>query len=87
MPLCHTSEASSNPSDAQKNWIWKRESSKCFSCDIGSDFALTLVDDQIEEARASLDLFRSYEDKWEAVIESGAWPSALPPSSHMNYFS
>ncbi|KLO20515.1 hypothetical protein SCHPADRAFT_912094 [Schizopora paradoxa] len=41
----------------------------------------------IEEARASLDLFRSYEDKWESVIDSGAWPSALPPSSHQNYFS
>jgi len=41
----------------------------------------------IEEARASLDLFRSYEERWEALVEAGAWPSALPPSSYMQYFS
>lgn len=59
----------------------------CLPFTVVSHFALTWVDDQIEEARASMDLFRSYEDKWEAVIDSGAWPSALPPSSYMKYFS
>ncbi|KAI0786055.1 hypothetical protein C8Q75DRAFT_808837 [Abortiporus biennis] len=33
-----------------------------------------------EQARATLDLFRSCEQVWENIIKSGAWPCCLPPS-------
>ncbi|EJD04298.1 uncharacterized protein FOMMEDRAFT_28031 [Fomitiporia mediterranea MF3/22] len=41
----------------------------------------------LEEARAALDLFRSYEEPWEDEIRGGGWPSALPPSSYSRFFS
>ncbi|KAH8120573.1 hypothetical protein DFH11DRAFT_74416 [Phellopilus nigrolimitatus] len=41
----------------------------------------------LEEARAALDLFRSYEDQWEDEVRAGAWPSALPPSSYGRFFT
>ncbi|KAF7794705.1 hypothetical protein EIP86_005843 [Pleurotus ostreatoroseus] len=40
-----------------------------------------------EEARASLDLFRSCEQVWEGIIASGAWPCALPPAAYANCFT
>ena len=42
---------------------------------------------QVENARAALDLFRSYEDPWENAIRGGSWPSALPPSSYRQLFN
>ncbi|PCH33405.1 hypothetical protein WOLCODRAFT_147504 [Wolfiporia cocos MD-104 SS10] len=41
----------------------------------------------LEHARAALDLFRSCEHTWEEIIESGAWPCALPPSTYANCFT
>ncbi|KAJ3482069.1 hypothetical protein NLI96_g7233 [Meripilus lineatus] len=41
----------------------------------------------IEEARASLDLFRSCEQIWEGIVKSGAWPCALPPAANGNCFT
>ncbi|KAF8898823.1 ribonuclease H-like domain-containing protein [Infundibulicybe gibba] len=35
----------------------------------------------LENARASLDLYRSYAEEWEEAISGGNWPSALPPST------
>ncbi|KAF4572993.1 RNA exonuclease 4 [Pleurotus pulmonarius] len=35
----------------------------------------------LENARAALDLYRSYSGEWEASISKGDWPSALPPST------
>jgi len=37
--------------------------------------------DPTENARAALDLYRSYAATWEASIASAQWPCALPPSS------
>ena len=34
---------------------------------------------QLEEARATIDLFRSCEILWEDIIKSGSWPCCLPP--------
>lgn len=36
---------------------------------------------QLENARASLDLYRSYSNEWEGAISTGQWPSHLPPST------
>lgn len=52
-----------------------------------SDFILIFPFIKLEEARAALDLFRSYEDPWEDEIRAGAWPSALPPTSFSQFFS
>lgn len=41
----------------------------------------------VEDARAALDLFRSYEDPWEDEIRAGGWPCALPPSRFSRFFS
>ncbi|KAL5495586.1 hypothetical protein ACEPAI_1049 [Sanghuangporus weigelae] len=41
----------------------------------------------LEEARAALDLFRSYEDPWENEIRGGTWPSALPPTAFSQFFT
>ncbi|KAI0053330.1 hypothetical protein FA95DRAFT_1552372 [Auriscalpium vulgare] len=35
----------------------------------------------MENARASLDLYRSQAGEWEKAITEGHWPAALPPSS------
>ncbi|CAL1696445.1 unnamed protein product [Somion occarium] len=40
----------------------------------------------VEEARASLDLFRSCEQLWEDIVKSGAWPCCLPPTAYGNCF-
>ena len=42
---------------------------------------------QTEEARASLDLFRSCEQVWEGIVSSGSWPCALPPEAYANCFT
>ncbi|KAG8936344.1 hypothetical protein FRC03_000132 [Tulasnella sp. 419] len=39
----------------------------------------------VEDARAALDLFRSYEEEWERSIASGLWTCALPPPSFAPY--
>ncbi|EPS99111.1 hypothetical protein FOMPIDRAFT_1124880 [Fomitopsis schrenkii] len=44
-------------------------------------------DDPIEIARSTLDLFRSCEHIWEEVIETGAWPCALPPGASAGAFT
>ncbi|KAI0728598.1 hypothetical protein C8Q72DRAFT_364994 [Fomitopsis betulina] len=44
-------------------------------------------DDPIEIARSTLDLFRSSEHVWEEVIETGAWPCALPPAAFAGAFT
>lgn len=36
---------------------------------------------QLENARAALDLYRSHANEWEISIREGQWPSALPPST------
>ncbi|TBU64814.1 hypothetical protein BD310DRAFT_287338 [Dichomitus squalens] len=41
----------------------------------------------VERARAALDLFRSCEQIWEGIIDSGAWPCALPPIEHRGCFT
>jgi len=41
----------------------------------------------LEHARAALDLFRSCEHYWEELVDSGAWPCALPPISYANCFT
>ncbi|TDL28805.1 hypothetical protein BD410DRAFT_781349 [Rickenella mellea] len=40
----------------------------------------------LEEARAALDLFRSYEEHWEDIIRAGGWPCSLPPSAFIEWF-
>ncbi|KAI0721382.1 ribonuclease H-like domain-containing protein [Cerioporus squamosus] len=35
----------------------------------------------LENARAALDLYRSYSNEWEQTIAVGQWPSQLPPST------
>ncbi|KAA1468546.1 hypothetical protein DENSPDRAFT_814893 [Dentipellis sp. KUC8613] len=41
----------------------------------------------LENARASLDLFRSSEHIWESAIVSGSWPCYLPPFAYANCFT
>jgi len=41
----------------------------------------------VENARATLDLFRSCEHIWEEIIETGAWPCALPPVAFASAFT
>lgn len=41
---------------------------------------------QLEKARATMDLYRSYEEPWEEPITAGFWPSALPPTSYQAFF-
>ncbi|KAF9519035.1 hypothetical protein BS47DRAFT_1288846, partial [Hydnum rufescens UP504] len=36
----------------------------------------------VEDSRAAMDLFRSCERGWEALIEGSLWPSLLPPTTH-----
>jgi RNA exonuclease 4 len=36
---------------------------------------------QLENARAAMDLYRSHAIEWETTIRDGQWPSALPPSN------
>ncbi|KDQ20682.1 hypothetical protein BOTBODRAFT_100412 [Botryobasidium botryosum FD-172 SS1] len=43
--------------------------------------------DSVENARASMDLFRSHEREWEGVITDGNWPCALPPSTYARCYS
>lgn len=43
--------------------------------------------EQLEHARAALDLFRSSEQIWENIIASGSWPCALPPAAYSNCFT
>ncbi|KAL9715864.1 hypothetical protein Ac2012v2_000307 [Leucoagaricus gongylophorus] len=35
----------------------------------------------VENARAVMDLYRSYNEPWEATIEKGHWPCTIPPST------
>lgn len=44
-----------------------------------SDDSLTSI--QVENARAAMDLYRSYNEPWEAAIQKGNWPCILPPST------
>jgi RNA exonuclease 4 len=37
--------------------------------------------EQMENARAALDLYRSHANEWETAIRDGQWPSALPPNT------
>ncbi|QRW14764.1 nucleotide-binding frt1 [Ceratobasidium sp. AG-Ba] len=41
---------------------------------------------QAENARASLDIFRSVEGTWETLIFNDEWPCALPPPGFAQYF-
>ena len=43
--------------------------------------------EQVERARAALDLFRSCEQTWEGIIATGAWPCALPPTEYRRCFT
>ncbi|KAG8778790.1 hypothetical protein FRC12_024828 [Ceratobasidium sp. 428] len=40
----------------------------------------------VENARASIDLFRSVQDSWEMCIFNEEWPSVLPPAAYAQYF-
>ncbi|KAF8610815.1 hypothetical protein BDV93DRAFT_540469 [Ceratobasidium sp. AG-I] len=40
----------------------------------------------LEDARASVDLYRSVEDSWEKFVFEGDWPCALPPPQYSQYF-
>ena len=42
--------------------------------------------EQLENARAALDLYRSVQHPWENAINSGSWPCILPPVGHAEYF-
>lgn len=44
------------------------------------------MNSQIEDARASMDLFRACEDLWEDVVDEGSWPCAMPPREYSEYF-
>ncbi|TFK57483.1 hypothetical protein OE88DRAFT_139281 [Heliocybe sulcata] len=44
-------------------------------------------EDPLENARATLDLFRSCEELWEDMIKSGNWPCSLPPSIYARHFT
>ncbi|KIJ45474.1 hypothetical protein M422DRAFT_227034 [Sphaerobolus stellatus SS14] len=37
--------------------------------------------DSLENARASLDLYRSYQTNWEEMVSAKQWPCVLPPST------
>ena len=41
---------------------------------------------QLENARAALDLYRSVQHPWENAIDSGSWPCMLPPVGYAEYF-
>ncbi|KAF9505814.1 hypothetical protein BS47DRAFT_492039 [Hydnum rufescens UP504] len=41
----------------------------------------------LENARACMDLFRSAQDEWERIIDSGEWPCALPPALYARCYS
>ena len=41
---------------------------------------------QLENARAALDLYRSAQHPWEDAIDSGSWPCILPPVGYAEYF-
>jgi RNA exonuclease 4 len=43
--------------------------------------------EQIEQARAALDLFRSVEWTWETMVARQTWPCDLPPSAFAQYFT
>lgn len=43
--------------------------------------------EQVERARATLDLFRSCEQVWEEIISTGAWPCSLPPFEFRRCFT
>ncbi|KZT19388.1 hypothetical protein NEOLEDRAFT_1183427 [Neolentinus lepideus HHB14362 ss-1] len=44
-------------------------------------------EDPLENARATLDLFRSCEELWEDMINNGNWPCSLPPSIYARHFT
>ncbi|KAI9066664.1 hypothetical protein FKP32DRAFT_345710 [Trametes sanguinea] len=54
--------------------------------DIGQNGDIPRLE-QVERARAALDLFRSCEQTWEGIIASGAWPCALPPTEYRQCFT
>lgn len=41
----------------------------------------------VENARAALDLFRTCQELWEGIIDSGSWPCTLPPAAYASCFS
>jgi hypothetical protein len=45
-----------------------------------------MTQQQLENARAALDLYRSAQHPWESAIDSGSWPCALPPVGYAEYF-
>jgi RNA exonuclease 4 len=45
-----------------------------------------LTTEQLENARAALDLYRSAQHPWESAIDSGSWPCTLPPVGYAEYF-
>lgn len=59
----------------------------CSYLDIPRLMFVCLFVTKAEDARAALDLFRSYEDPWEDEIRAGGWPCALPPSRFSRFFS
>ncbi|KAF9455112.1 hypothetical protein P691DRAFT_691506 [Macrolepiota fuliginosa MF-IS2] len=41
----------------------------------------------VENARAAMDLYRSYNGPWELAIEKGDWPCALSPSTYSRCYT
>jgi RNA exonuclease 4 len=50
------------------------------------DQCIDLTTEQLENARAALDLYRSAQQPWENAIDSGSWPCTLPPVGYAEYF-
>ncbi|ESK98480.1 rna exonuclease 4 [Moniliophthora roreri MCA 2997] len=46
-----------------------------------------VFEDPLENARASMDLFRSCQDLFEGLVAEGCWPCNLPPSQFAQYFT
>jgi len=54
---------------------------------LGRNIGLIEIEHPIESSRASLDLFRSSERRWEELIDQGQWPCSLPPPEFAAYFT
>ena len=47
----------------------------------------SIINTKLEEARATIDLFRSCETLWEDIIKYGSWPCCLPSSQYGDCFT
>ena len=60
-----------------------------YRCRLEADYSPVLllaltslfIDNQLENARAALDLYRSNSGEWENVVSTGRWPSEIPPDT------